>query len=72
MSHPSKPTPSADNTQLIVISGRSGSGKSTALHVLEDVGYTCIDNLPASMLVNLLEQIREHREQEALKIALHF
>ncbi len=70
MSHSPELTPTADNTRLIVISGRSGSGKSTALHVLEDVGYTCIDNLPAAMLVNLLEQIREHREQEELKIAV--
>jgi len=70
MSRPVEPTSSPNNTRLIVISGRSGSGKSTALHVLEDVGYTCIDNLPASMLVNLLEQIREHREQDELKIAV--
>ena len=32
--------------KLIVISGVSGSGKSTALHVLEDQDYYCIDNLP--------------------------
>ena len=36
--------------KLVVISGRSGSGKSTALSVLEDVGYNCIDNLPVSLL----------------------
>lgn len=41
-----------------MVSGRSGSGKSTALHVLEDVGFTCIDNLPASMLAGLFEQIK--------------
>ncbi|MEZ0121920.1 MAG: RNase adapter RapZ [Candidatus Reddybacter sp.] len=70
MSRPIEPTANPNNTRLIVISGRSGSGKSTALHVLEDVGYTCIDNLPASMLVGLLEQIREHREQDELKIAV--
>jgi UPF0042 nucleotide-binding protein len=35
---------------LIIISGRSGSGKSTALHVLEDMDYYCIDNLPVSLL----------------------
>lgn len=35
---------------LIIISGRSGSGKSTALHQLEDEGYYAIDNLPASLL----------------------
>ncbi|OUS16169.1 RNase adaptor protein RapZ [Gammaproteobacteria bacterium 50_400_T64] len=70
MDHPAEPTTNHSDTRLIVISGRSGSGKSTALHVLEDVGYTCIDNLPASMLINLLEQIRENREQDDLKIAV--
>ncbi len=42
--------------QLVIISGRSGSGKSTALHVLEDIGFTCIDNLPASLLTTLAQQ----------------
>ncbi|NOX91345.1 MAG: RNase adapter RapZ [Gammaproteobacteria bacterium] len=36
--------------KLVVISGVSGSGKSTALHVLEDQGYYCIDNLPVGLL----------------------
>lgn len=45
--------------ELVLISGLSGSGKSVALHVLEDRGYYCVDNLPVvmlSVLVNLLEQ----------------
>jgi len=41
--------------RLLIISGRSGSGKSTALHVLEDIGFTCIDNLPASLLPELCD-----------------
>ena len=45
--------------RLVVISGRSGSGKSTALHVLEDEGFYCIDNLPASLLGPLVEQMRQ-------------
>lgn len=36
--------------RLIIVSGLSGSGKSVALHVLEDVGFYCIDNLPAALL----------------------
>lgn len=44
--------------RLVVISGRSGSGKSTALHVLEDLGFTCIDNLPASLLPALFDELR--------------
>ena len=39
--------------KLIIISGRSGSGKSSALHALEDEGFYCVDNLPASMLKDL-------------------
>lgn len=41
--------------QLIVISGLSGSGKSIALDVLEDSGYYCVDNLPATLLVGLIQ-----------------
>lgn len=36
--------------RIIVISGLSGSGKSVALHMLEDLGFYCIDNLPAALL----------------------
>jgi UPF0042 nucleotide-binding protein len=42
--------------QLVIISGRSGSGKSTALHQLEDEGYYCIDNLPAALLPALVAE----------------
>ena len=43
--------------KLTIISGRSGSGKSTVLHILEDRGYYCIDNLPASLLPALADRI---------------
>ncbi|MEP0203411.1 MAG: RNase adapter RapZ [Halioglobus sp.] len=42
--------------ELVIISGRSGSGKSTALHQLEDESYYCIDNLPASLLPALVTE----------------
>lgn len=45
--------------QLILISGLSGSGKSIALHVLEDAGYYCVDNLPATLLPQLVRQLRD-------------
>jgi len=41
--------------RLVLISGHSGSGKSVALAALEDGGYYCVDNLPASLLGNLIE-----------------
>lgn len=43
---------------IVIVSGRSGSGKSSALDLLEDEGYTCIDNLPVSLLSDLLTQLR--------------
>ncbi len=42
---------------LIIISGRSGSGKSTALNQLEDEGYYCIDNLPLALLPALMKEV---------------
>ena len=41
--------------QLIVVSGRSGSGKTLALKTLEDAGFYCVDNLPTVLLRSLLE-----------------
>ena len=45
--------------QLILVTGLSGSGKSVALHVLEDAGYYCVDNLPAPLLPELVATLRE-------------
>ncbi len=55
--------------QLVIISGLSGSGKTTALHVLEDVGYNCIDNLPVSLLPALVAQTHIHKDEQ-LKFAI--
>ena len=41
--------------QLIILSGRSGSGKTIALHCLEDLGFYCVDNLPLSLLPKLMQ-----------------
>ena len=46
-------------TDLIIVSGMSGSGKSIVLHALEDLGYYCIDNLPAVLLPQLVSHLRE-------------
>lgn len=43
--------------RFLVVSGRSGSGKTAALHLLEDEGFICIDNLPINLLSQLIEQI---------------
>jgi UPF0042 nucleotide-binding protein len=46
---------SAPTKQIVVITGMSGSGKSTAIRALEDAGYFCIDNLPVLLLPKLTE-----------------
>lgn len=48
---------------LIIISGLSGSGKTIALHALEDRGYYCIDNLPVKLLPQFAEQVMQSRDQ---------
>ncbi|MCB1802762.1 MAG: RNase adapter RapZ, partial [Gammaproteobacteria bacterium] len=50
--------PSNNETpRVILVTGLSGSGKSIALHVLEDVGFYCIDNLPVSLFDALVRDI---------------
>ncbi len=46
---------SADNRQIVIITGMSGSGKSTAIRALEDSGFFCVDNLPVVLLPKLAE-----------------
>ena len=56
--------------RLIVVSGLSGSGKSVALHVLEDLGYYCIDNLPAALLKSLIDEVTSADEKPTKLIAV--
>ncbi len=44
------PRSNTSRLQLVIVSGLSGSGKTIALHTLEDAGYFCVDNLPTGML----------------------
>ncbi|MEC8298766.1 MAG: RNase adapter RapZ [Pseudomonadota bacterium] len=55
---------------LIIISGRSGSGKSTSLNVLEDSGYFCIDNLPVTLLTPLIKKLNEDDKIEKAAVSI--
>lgn len=55
--------------KIVIISGLSGSGKSTAIKALEDVGFFCVDNLPVVLLPKFLE-IRTGSDSEISKLAL--
>ncbi|MDR6886834.1 MULTISPECIES: RNase adapter RapZ [Variovorax] len=55
------------NLDLVLITGMSGSGKSVALHALEDAGYYCVDNLPPELLGPF---IALQQAQEAKRVAI--
>ena len=55
--------------EIIVITGMSGSGKSVALHALEDSGYYCVDNLPPELLSSFVALKRPHNSPK-LAIAM--
>ena len=55
--------------QVVVVTGLSGSGKSTAIKAFEDIGYFCIDNLPVPLLPDLL-LLFEKDMPELCRIAL--
>ena len=55
--------------RLVVVTGMSGSGKSTALKMLEDAGYYCVDNLPISLVEKFVELI-SMPNSEISKVAL--
>jgi UPF0042 nucleotide-binding protein len=46
--------------EMVLITGMSGSGKSVALHALEDAGYYCVDNLPPELLDSFVALERQH------------
>ena len=56
--------------RLIIVSGLSGSGKSVALHVLEDLGYYCIDNMPAALLKSVIEEVKTDGDESAQLLAV--
>jgi len=45
-----KPQTLYDARQLVILTGLSGSGKSTVLHAFEDMGFYCVDNLPVEII----------------------
>jgi UPF0042 nucleotide-binding protein len=53
--------------ELVLITGMSGSGKSVALHALEDAGYYCVDNLPPELLLPFVQLEEQHN---ASKVAI--
>lgn len=55
--------------RFVIVTGMSGAGKTTALKMLEDMGYFCVDNLPIPLLTRFVEMFSEP-EEKVKKIAL--
>lgn len=55
---------------LLIVSGRSGSGKSSALNILEDLGFYCIDNLPLSLLPNLVQHLQQKSDLSQIGVGV--
>jgi UPF0042 nucleotide-binding protein len=56
--------------RLIIVSGLSGSGKSVALHILEDLGYYCVDNMPAALLKSVIEEVTSDGDESEQLLAV--
>jgi RNase adaptor protein for sRNA GlmZ degradation len=55
--------------ELVLITGMAGSGKSIAIHALEDAGYYCVDNLPPELLLPFV-QLEDQKEEAKVAIAM--
>ena len=56
--------------RILIVTGQSGSGKSSALQVLEDLGYYCIDNLPLALLPEIVEKLDKENNLELLALGV--
>ena len=56
--------------RLILVSGLSGSGKSVALHMLEDLGYYCVDNIPAALLKAFISHTLRSTDHQYQRVAV--
>jgi RNase adapter protein RapZ len=59
-----------DRLRIVLLTGMSGSGKSTAIRALEDAGWFCIDNLPVVLVPKLLELVAHGGSDEVHRLAL--
>ena len=56
--------------RILIVTGQSGSGKSSALQVLEDIGYYCIDNLPLALLPEIVAKLDQENNLEQLALGV--
>jgi len=62
-------SPKAAHSDVVLVTGMSGGGKSVVMHALEDAGFFCVDNLPAELLLNFL-RLEQQRGKRHVAIAV--
>lgn len=56
--------------EFVIISGMSGAGKTSALHIMEDIGYYCVDNIPTSLLQTLYKLCKDSSDKTMKRVAV--
>lgn len=56
--------------EFVIISGMSGAGKTSALHIMEDIGYYCVDNIPTSLLQTLYKLCKDSSDRAMKRVAV--
>src|SRR3954447_13010795 len=56
--------------QIVMVTGLSGAGKSTALRALEDIEFTCVDNIPVPLVSSLVEHLAHEGDRDKVAIAV--
>jgi RNase adapter protein RapZ len=56
--------------QIVIVTGLSGAGKSTALRALEDIEFTCVDNIPVPLVTSMVEHLAHEGDRDKLAIAI--
>src|SRR6185436_6873263 len=56
--------------QIVIVTGLSGAGKSTALRALEDIEFTCVDNIPVPLVGQLVDHLAHEGDRPKLAIAI--
>ena len=56
--------------QIVIVTGLSGAGKSTALRALEDIEFTCVDNIPVPLVAQMVDHLAHEGDRDKLAIAI--
>ena len=56
--------------QIVIVTGLSGAGKSTALRALEDIEFTCVDNIPVPLVTQMVDYLAHEGDRDKLAIAI--